>query len=661
MNRMYSSTLKKKLVSIILILLLISPSIVSNAYSFTRTNDEDTEERYSYKNNKYFSDGLADYNNNFYNYDYDTKDYFKNWKDTIKENKYTEEIIDNEEKNNTEENSVIENATVEEKVTIEENTSKENLENEKTESVVLEDSIVENSEIQNVNLEDYMGYMTELNIFTELMNTNTDINYSTEELMNKISELQEKYNGTIGIPELSDKISTGITSLPEIDTETLINTVTSFLEENMKDLDNFGDINFDNIDFGDMNFGDIDLGNMDFGDINFGDMDLGNMDFGDMNFGDMDLGNMDFGNIDFGGITGGSTGDFTPDIVVSDMMANTAGRLSGENYRVKLSGNIFFSNPDENGNPTSNKWVVLVHGFLMSGESITNTLGQMYLDQGFNILAPDMRGFGNSEGSVALGYLESLDMWDWITYINENYSENCDEIIVHGLSLGGATTVFLSGLEVDGETLKDKKVIGLIEDCGYSSMSEIVATSASTDDPKAYIMDSLDVGLTEENFDELENGLNSIAKCSVPLLIVHGTDDTTVPYENSDRIYNAAVENENIPYVQRYSAEGQGHAFIFMGTNYDEYKGHVETFINKAEEIKNENEVTYEYTVNYETETISTVSEPEEIEMEENEEGAVLTTETTNNYFSTNTDTTFSAFPFFNMIPNSINIFRNLF
>ena len=191
-------------------------------------------------------------------------------------------------------------------------------------------------------------------------------------------------------------------------------------------------------------------------------------------------------------------------------------------------------------------------------------------------------------------------------------------------------------------------------------MSEIVATSASTDDPKSYIMDSLDVGLTEENFDELENGLNSIAKCSVPLLIIHGTDDTTVPYENSDRIYNAAVANKNIPYVQRYSAEGQGHAFIYMGTNYDEYKGYVESFVNKAEEIKNENETTYKNTVNYENKTVASTPKVEEVKVNENEEVAV-TTETKNNYFSTNMDTTFSAFPFFNMIPNSINIFKNLF
>lgn len=52
-----------------------------------------------------------------------------------------------------------------------------------------------------------------------------------------------------------------------------------------------------------------------------------------------------------------------------------------------------------------------------------------------------------------MGYLESLDVWDWLTYLNKNY--DCEEIFVHGVSLGGATTVFVSGLEVDGKTMED--------------------------------------------------------------------------------------------------------------------------------------------------------------------------------------------------------------
>lgn len=312
-----------------------------------------------------------------------------------------------------------------------------------------------------------------------------------------------------------------------------------------------------------------------------------------------------------------------PDVVINKMDATTAGKRAGSKYNVKLSAKIYFHEP-KNGKPTSNKWVVLVHGNMMNGQAIADSLGQMYLDQGFNILAPDLRGAGDSEGSVAMGYLESLDIWDWLTYINDKYE--CKEIFVHGVSLGGATTIQLSGLSEGQKTLKDQNVIGLVEDCGYASMTGIIKEllgSGNSDSKlsakKLGISDKtdfseisnnledtviqklltgvVDTGLTDENFEELQDGLNSLKKCEVPILIVHGTKDTTVPFENSDLIYNTAMANDNIPYVQRFIAEGEPHAFIVLGSRYGAYEGHVEYFVEQAEKVARNENVEKEQTV----------------------------------------------------------------
>lgn len=315
----------------------------------------------------------------------------------------------------------------------------------------------------------------------------------------------------------------------------------------------------------------------------------------------------------------------TPDVEIDNMVATTAGKLSGSDYQVKLAGKIYYANTDSSGKPTSNKWAILVHGNNMDGQSIADAIGQMYLDQNINVLAPDLRGCGNSEGSCGMGYLESLDIWDWLTYLNTNYSGKCDEIFVHGVSLGGATTLFLSGLEIDGKTLKDQKVIGLVEDCGYTSLTGIVKDllgsilggSSSSSDTNSSIqfalkslglsskmdLSSLNIdnlsetlvkqlllvssttGLTESNFDEKQNALNSLTNCNLPLLIIHGTKDPMVPFKNSDTIYANAMANTNIPYVQRYSVEGETHAFIVLGSKYNVYEGHVQNFIKQSEEI----------------------------------------------------------------------------
>ena len=44
-----------------------------------------------------------------------------------------------------------------------------------------------------------------------------------------------------------------------------------------------------------------------------------------------------------------------PNVVVDNMVATTAGNLSGEAYRVNLSGNIYYADVDSSGNPTSNR------------------------------------------------------------------------------------------------------------------------------------------------------------------------------------------------------------------------------------------------------------------------------------------------------------------
>lgn len=94
------------------------------------------------------------------------------------------------------------------------------------------------------------------------------------------------------------------------------------------------------------------------------------------------------GNLIGGGL---SFESLEPDVIVNDMVATTAGKLAGDDFKVKLSGKIYFAETDRNGKPTSDKWVVLVHGFMMNGQAIADSLGEMYLNRGINVLAPDLR------------------------------------------------------------------------------------------------------------------------------------------------------------------------------------------------------------------------------------------------------------------------------
>lgn len=275
------------------------------------------------------------------------------------------------------------------------------------------------------------------------------------------------------------------------------------------------------------------------------------------------------------GISGGS--ELPVEATSINMNAKTAAQFAGEDYNVKLHASVYM-HVDENGNKDSDKWVLLIHANSLDGESIAKTVGPFYYEKGYNILAPDLRGAGDSEGECGLGFLESLDAYDWLNKLNDEYAVS--QVFVHGISLGGATTNFLSGIDKfisNGPTKMDAtikpiselKVIGLVEDCGYTDMTQFSSKNS--------LLKS-NIGLTEDNFDYYSKATNSLQYCNLPMLIIHGTSDIIVKVENADTVKNT-VKGE----TEEWLVDGQNHAFIIMGMKTDEYKEHVQAFIDKYE------------------------------------------------------------------------------
>src|SRR5690625_4159149 len=115
----------------------------------------------------------------------------------------------------------------------------------------------------------------------------------------------------------------------------------------------------------------------------------------------------------------------------------------------------------EQGNP---KKVILAHGFNQSSDDM-GKLTKFYYDLGFDILLPDARGHGNSEGEyIGYGWHDRLDYIDWINLLIDDYG--AQEIVLHGHSMGAATVLMTSG-----ETLPDE-VKAIIADSSYSTVEE---------------------------------------------------------------------------------------------------------------------------------------------------------------------------------------------
>ena len=295
------------------------------------------------------------------------------------------------------------------------------------------------------------------------------------------------------------------------------------------------------------------------------------------------------------------------------IMATTAGGASeaGIDYKVELNGYIYYATEK------SNKWVVLVHPFMLNGKMIANSLAEVYLNMGYNVLAPDLRGFGKSEGSVAMGYLESLDIWDWLTYINDENNayigdRKAEQVIIHGISLGGATTLQTWTQAGFGRDLTTKNVIGLIDDCGYDSMTGIIKGMLTTgagmellakianlagkedlydvigeDNVKNLLQDVIKVGISDAEFDLKQNTfysgpLGTRKKSNVPLFIIHGTSDTTVPYTISTSMVYPEANKAGLLY-DFWQVQNQPHAFVIIGMEKTNYTNKIKNFITSVE------------------------------------------------------------------------------
>ncbi|HAQ08585.1 MAG TPA: hypothetical protein DCR24_14100 [Bacillus bacterium] len=98
----------------------------------------------------------------------------------------------------------------------------------------------------------------------------------------------------------------------------------------------------------------------------------------------------------------------------------------------------FLKNENSNGQS-----VILAHGYKGSGEQMPG-ITKFYYDQGFDILKPDARGHGLSEGEyIGYGWHDRKDYVQWVQFLIDKQGANT--IFLHGFSMGAATVLMASG------------------------------------------------------------------------------------------------------------------------------------------------------------------------------------------------------------------------
>lgn len=163
-------------------------------------------------------------------------------------------------------------------------------------------------------------------------------------------------------------------------------------------------------------------------------------------------------------------------------------------------------------NPNAQYTLLYSHGNAEDLGQIRPLL-EFFQTVGFNVFAYDYRGYGTSEGKASeRNTYEEIEVA--YTYLTEKIGIPADRILLFGRSVGGGPTMDLA---------TRKPVGGIILESTFTQVFRVV------------------VPFPLLPFDKFRN-LDKIKQINVPILIVHGTEDTTIPFSHGQKLFATASE-----------------------------------------------------------------------------------------------------------------------
>jgi len=185
----------------------------------------------------------------------------------------------------------------------------------------------------------------------------------------------------------------------------------------------------------------------------------------------------------------------------------------------------------------SEKWMIICHGYDSEAYNMACYAEKFYA-MGYNVLLPDQRGYGFSEGNkTTMGVKEQKDIFTWINKLNSDYKP--EEIILFGVSMGAATVMLASGNKMP------KNVKAVIEDCGYTSIYDEFKHNLKRmfhlpSFPFLNIIDLITHIVDKWSLINDGSCVRAVKKSKIPMLFIHGSTDNFVPFYMQEELFNAA-------------------------------------------------------------------------------------------------------------------------
>ena len=200
--------------------------------------------------------------------------------------------------------------------------------------------------------------------------------------------------------------------------------------------------------------------------------------------------------------------------------------------------------------------ILLFHGYHSFADVDFGCAVPLLREMGYQLLLADERAHQDSEGKyLTFGVKERRDVLTWATAMSERFGP-AHPLYLQGISMGASTVLMAS------DQAFPANVRGIVADCGFTAPAEIVRRVMGAMKVPVFPM----LYLTEL-WCRLLGGFSlwgystqkALSRCRLPVLLVHGKADGLIPWQMTQRSYEACASEKTLLYV-----EGAGHGESFL-------------------------------------------------------------------------------------------------
>jgi hypothetical protein len=218
----------------------------------------------------------------------------------------------------------------------------------------------------------------------------------------------------------------------------------------------------------------------------------------------------------------------------------------------------------------SHKTIIICHGFAWSLYGSVKFV-PIFLKRKFNVLIYDHRNHGKSGGkNTTYGLYEKYDLKACIDWVVQRFGNDC-VVGTMGESMGAAIAL--------QNTAIDPRVSFCIADCPFSDLMKLLKLQMKHKShilPQVFIFLSRLLSRWRTGFDYRDvSPARDIADVKVPILFIHGKDDTFIPKEMSIDMYKIKQGKKEL-----YLASNAGHVEAYWN-NKEEYEKVIDNFLRK--------------------------------------------------------------------------------